>query len=230
MTILKKNKTLRNSLALCAFLSGLATLFPNHHVLHSSLLGYNALCPFVPMSTALLWGFAGFLWLQPIRMRNRKPGKGCIYTFSIMLFIYGMIHSGYLGMIGLLSWEGDSFPPIDLSEMADGLYTGKSNNIGKKVVMQIEVKEKKIVAIKTISIGHASTFGQEAFKHLPERILKAQSIKVDSVTGASHSCKQIKAAIYNALQGHSSDGEKTYTTSHLQKNKKFFRKRNGRLQ
>lgn len=204
----KKKKNIRKFLVLCLFLSGLSTLLPYDNVLHPSLLGYKALCPFIPMSTAILWGLAGFLFLQPIRMRNRKPVQGFLYLFSMLLFAYGMAHSGYLGMIGLLSWETDVFLPLSLEKIADGFYTGKSNNIGKKVVMKVEVKDKKMVAIQTISMGHASIFGEEAFKHLPDRILKAQSLKVDTVSGASHSCKQIQAAIYNAFQPKSQEIER----------------------
>ena len=196
-----KSSTHRTTFALCLFLGGLATLIPYSNVLHPSLLGYNALCSFVPMSTAMLWGLAGFIFLQPIRMRNRKPWRCIAYAFSIALFFYSMLHSGYLGMIGLLSWETNVFPIVSLEKVSNGVYTGESNNIGKKVIMQVEVQDKKILGLKTISMGHASPFGQEAFKHLPGRILQAQSIKVDSITGATHSCQQIKAAIHNALQG-----------------------------
>ncbi|NUM36359.1 MAG: FMN-binding protein [Candidatus Brocadiae bacterium] len=181
-------------------ISGLATLIPYNNVLHPSLLGYDSLCPFSPMSTAMLWGFAGFLLLQPIKRRNRKPWNSFAYIFSIILFFYSIVHSGYLGMIGLLSWESRDCPPLVLENLADGVYVGESNNIGKKVIMQVEIKDKKILSLKTISMGHASPFGQEAFRHLPGRILKAQKMEVDAVTGATHSCKQIVSAIYNALQ------------------------------
>lgn len=86
---------------------------------------------------------------------------------------------------------------VNLNKVADGHYIGSYdvNFIAAKV--QVNVKNHTIVSIKLLK--HKTERGQKA-EVIPERVVKAQSLKVDTITGATNSSKVILKAIQNALE------------------------------
>lgn len=85
---------------------------------------------------------------------------------------------------------------VNLENTEDGKYFGEYdvNFISAKV--EVDIKDKKISDIKLIE--HKTERGTKA-EVIPERVVKAQSLKVDAVSGATNSSKVILKAIQNAL-------------------------------
>jgi uncharacterized protein with FMN-binding domain len=86
---------------------------------------------------------------------------------------------------------------VNLKEVKDGRYRGEhtANDLVKAVV-EVEVKEHQIKEIKLIE--HDNWRGEKA-EVMPNKVIKAQSLAVDTVSGATVSSKVILKAIEIAL-------------------------------
>jgi uncharacterized protein with FMN-binding domain len=88
---------------------------------------------------------------------------------------------------------------VNLAQINDGQYTGVYEFDGittLKAKVEVLVSNNKIVNIKIIE--HNNWRGGEAEK-LPEIIIEKQSLKVDTISGATYSSKVILKAVENAL-------------------------------
>ena len=89
--------------------------------------------------------------------------------------------------------------PIEISQIADGTYLGKSGGItGVKV--EVTVENGRITKIEILKARGFPKYKKRALKEMPGRILQAQSLRVDAVTGATKSSRSIIEAVRNALQ------------------------------
>lgn len=83
--------------------------------------------------------------------------------------------------------------------LRDGTYTvdglGYSGDKPMKVTVVIEGGK-----MSKIDVKHSEKIEQGAAKILPERIVAAQSLRVDGVTGATVTCDAITDAVYRALK------------------------------
>ncbi|PJI09309.1 MULTISPECIES: FMN-binding protein [Clostridium] len=86
---------------------------------------------------------------------------------------------------------------VNLNKVADGEYIGAYdvNFVAAKV--QVNVKNHRITSIKLLK--HKTERGKKA-EVIPGRVVKAQSLKVDTITGATNSSKVILKAIEKALE------------------------------
>lgn len=86
---------------------------------------------------------------------------------------------------------------VDLSKVSDGKYTGvcDAQVIGAKV--EVTVSNNKIKNI--VIISHKNERGKPA-EVITKKVVKAQSLDVDTVSGATNSSKVILKAIENALK------------------------------
>jgi len=86
---------------------------------------------------------------------------------------------------------------VDLSKISDGKYTGSYdvNLISAKV--SVTVKDHKIENIDLLE--HKNDRGKPA-EVIPSMVVKAQSLQVDTISGATNSSKTILKAIENALE------------------------------
>jgi uncharacterized protein with FMN-binding domain len=85
----------------------------------------------------------------------------------------------------------------DLSKVQDGTYQGKSKVGPVRVTLDVTVKDKSITDI--VIVRHFNGRGKKAETIVP-RIIEAQSLKVDVVSGATGSSKAILQAAERALQ------------------------------
>ncbi|BAE85593.1 FMN-binding protein [Desulfitobacterium hafniense] len=82
----------------------------------------------------------------------------------------------------------------------DGIYEGLSpNGFGGDVKVEVEVSAGKIAQVTVTQNNETEGVGSLAVDQLPDAIVKAQSTKVDSVTGASYASTAIKEAVEDAL-------------------------------
>ncbi|UCF70143.1 MAG: FMN-binding protein [candidate division WOR-3 bacterium] len=87
---------------------------------------------------------------------------------------------------------------VDLSKIDDGVYPGVFADFLVAIKLNVTVKEHQITNIEIIE--QRSGPGYEALETV-DRILEAQSPKVEAVTGATGSSRTIMIAVQNALRG-----------------------------
>lgn len=87
---------------------------------------------------------------------------------------------------------------VDLTQIANGVYTGEFGDFLVDVQLEVTVKDHKIEKIEIIK--QRSGPGYEAIETV-DRIIDAQSPKVDVVTGATGSSRSIMIAVQSALTG-----------------------------
>ncbi len=85
----------------------------------------------------------------------------------------------------------------DLSKIADGVYPGTFGDFLVSVDLEVTVKDHRIagIIIKKQDCGP----GYEALETV-DRIIEAQNLRVDAVTGATGSSKTIMIAVGRALK------------------------------
>ena len=86
---------------------------------------------------------------------------------------------------------------VDLSKISDGKYTGSSDTEFVSAKVTVTVKDNKITDI--ILLNHKNGRGKTA-EVIKDEVLKAQSLQVDAISGATNSSKVILKSIENALK------------------------------
>ncbi|HUW64864.1 MAG TPA: FMN-binding protein [Spirochaetia bacterium] len=85
---------------------------------------------------------------------------------------------------------------VDLSKVANGVYFGSYDVIMVADEVMVTVRDHKITGIEIIK--DVSQRGQRA-EPILSRVISAQSLHVDTISGATNSSKVILKAIENAL-------------------------------
>lgn len=86
---------------------------------------------------------------------------------------------------------------VDLSSISDGIYIGDYSYGGFTYEVEVKVKDHKIENIKVLK--NRNTSHAKKAEGVIEKILQAQSLKVDAVSGATTTSKALLKAIENAL-------------------------------
>ncbi|MDR0290152.1 MAG: FMN-binding protein [Treponema sp.] len=84
----------------------------------------------------------------------------------------------------------------DLSKVADGMYQGKAKVGPVRVTLDVAVQDGVITSIDIIR--HFNGRGKKAEAIVP-KIIEAQSLEVDVISGATGSSKAFLLAVENAL-------------------------------
>lgn len=85
-------------------------------------------------------------------------------------------------------------------EVADGVYEGEGIGFGGLTRVSVEVSGQQITAINILSQSDDASFFNRA-KAVIDKILEAQTLDVDTVSGATFSSRGIINAVKNALTG-----------------------------
>ena len=85
---------------------------------------------------------------------------------------------------------------VDLTTVPDGIYTGSYKVFPVAAEVEVAVKNHKITGIDLVK--HENGQGSAA-EVLPGKVVEAQTLEVDTITGATTSSKVILKAIENAL-------------------------------
>ena len=117
-----------------------------------------------------------------------------IAVFIIVLVIgfYGIQLLNYKKTIKEIKIEN-----VDLSTISDGKYTGSCDASYISAEVSVTVKDHKITDISLLK--HKNERGKPA-EVIPGKVVEAQSLKVDTISGATNSSKVILKAIENALE------------------------------
>ena len=86
---------------------------------------------------------------------------------------------------------------IDLSKISDGIYEGNFELFPVSVVVAVTIKEHQISKIDIIKHDNGKGAAAEA---ITDEVVKAGSLQVDAVSGATFSSEVILKAIENALK------------------------------
>ena len=85
---------------------------------------------------------------------------------------------------------------VNLDNKEDGKYIGEFDADVISAKVEIEIKNKKIININILE--HKSERGTPAYV-ITKKVVDAQNLKVDTISGATNSSKVILKAIENAL-------------------------------
>jgi len=85
---------------------------------------------------------------------------------------------------------------VDLSKVSNGTYTGFCDALYVASEVSVTIKDHKITNI--ILLKHKTEKGKSA-EVITGNVVKAQSLQVDTITGATNSSKVILKSIENAL-------------------------------
>lgn len=86
---------------------------------------------------------------------------------------------------------------LHLDSVSDGSYIGSCDALVIGAKVEVTVKDHRITEI--VLLEHKTERGKPA-EVIPDRVVKAQSLQVDTVTGATNSSKVILKAIENAVE------------------------------
>ncbi len=82
----------------------------------------------------------------------------------------------------------------------DGVYTGVADGFGPNLTVEVTIEDNLITDIVVVSHNEVSErYFERPIKEILAQIIKAQSIQVDSVSGASYTSAGIKNAVIDAL-------------------------------
>jgi len=79
-----------------------------------------------------------------------------------------------------------------------GTYTGVGTGNNGEVKVDVEFSEDAIVSVTVAEHGETPGIGDAAVDQLPAKILEAQSLEVDVITGASNTSHAILEAVADA--------------------------------
>lgn len=89
---------------------------------------------------------------------------------------------------------------IDMSTVADGTYTGSAAGFQPDLTVEVTVSGGKITGIEIVSHGDTAGISDNAINEMPGKIIDAQSLEVDTVSGATMTSQGIIKAVFEALK------------------------------
>lgn len=117
--------------------------------------------------------------------------------FMLVVFIFGIIEAKLSIEANLENLADKEISNVDLSKVRDGVYTGSYKMFPIDVEVEVTVSKHRISEIKLIK--HNNGQGKSA-EVIPDRVVEAQTLEVDIVTGATYSSIVILKAIENAIE------------------------------
>lgn len=125
--------------------------------------------------------------------------KMIIFIICVILLIGVIIGVKYLKAVNNYkkTTEQLNIKSVNLSEVKDGSYIGSYDAQFVAAKVEVKIKNHKIASIKLLE--HKNGRGKKA-EIIPKKVVKSQTLKVDTVSGATISSKVILKAIENALE------------------------------
>jgi uncharacterized protein with FMN-binding domain len=127
----------------------------------------------------------------------KKIGIVAAIVLLVVVVGFGILIYRLAGMAHTIEGEQSKVTGVNLAKVADGVYSGSFGNFVVFASVEVVVKNHRIDQI-TIKEQHCGK-GYEALETI-NRIIKAQSPKVEAVTGASSSSRCIMIAVDRALR------------------------------
>ncbi len=119
--------------------------------------------------------------------KNAAAKKEAVKNFTLKTVASNIDNDAYNG------GSGDAY------EAGPNQYIGSANGMGK-IVVRVTMDGQKIAKIEVLkSDGENPNIGTVAVDKLPQKIVDAQSTKIDGISGATVTSNAIKAAVADAL-------------------------------
>jgi uncharacterized protein with FMN-binding domain len=115
---------------------------------------------------------------------------------AVLLVIAALFMVRYRTMASRVESANEQVGPVDLSTVPDGTYEGEFGEFLVFVRLNVTVRDHRITDVEIVEQRCGE--GYEATETL-ERIVQAQSPRVDAVTGATGSSMAIMIAAHRAL-------------------------------
>ena len=119
------------------------------------------------------------------------------------LLIVGIILVALVGLMAVAAFPGMgavrkmTVNPVDLAKIADGTYPGSFKSGRFSYSVEVTVKDHRIEEVKSTGGAQAQ---DTVIRQIFARIVAEQSVKVDTVSGASLTTKAASKAVENALR------------------------------
>lgn len=81
----------------------------------------------------------------------------------------------------------------------DGTYNGKAKGFSGDIEVEVDVEGGKITSVKVLKEDETPEIGGAVKNTISERIVEANSVNIDGVSGATITTDAIKEAVKNAL-------------------------------
>jgi uncharacterized protein with FMN-binding domain len=119
--------------------------------------------------------------------------KSLLITFVILIVLFALVIGVYPRM---LKARADQLvlAPLNLANVADGVYDGSTRILHVAPKLQVTVAAGRITNITFVTLVAGDATG------LAARVVRAQSLDVDAISGATISTKTVLKTIDNALQ------------------------------
>lgn len=89
---------------------------------------------------------------------------------------------------------------IGYTEVADGVYTGTSPAYRGEMTVEVTIADGAITEIQVTEQSETAGIGGRALAVLPDRVVEAQTIAIDNVSGATVTTAGFRNAVSNALK------------------------------
>lgn len=119
-----------------------------------------------------------------------------IAVIVVIIIIGAVISFSYIDSNHKKQIDNMVISNVDITKIADGTYTGNCEVFPVSVEVKVTVKNHKITGIELVK--HVNGKGAKA-ETIINKVVEAQTLQVDIVTGATSSSKVILKAIENAL-------------------------------
>jgi uncharacterized protein with FMN-binding domain len=128
-------------------------------------------------------------------MRRISPRP--VFAFFAAALAFGLAFAGCKTTTNNI--EALAIRDIKIASVQDGSYVGEQNNWPDTAKVEVGVKDGAIVSIKILQHLHGPGREHGAYA-IPDRVIAAQSLQVDAVSGATYASKVMLKAIEKALE------------------------------
>jgi uncharacterized protein with FMN-binding domain len=128
-----------------------------------------------------------------------KSLKIAVIAVTCLVLAAAGVYAGLVILAKNTQAAYEQIQPVDLTALKDGVYNGKAGGFICSMDLDVTVKDHRIT---DISINRQINGGGKfRAPGMTDRIIKAQSVEVDTVSGATLTSETILTAVYRALTG-----------------------------
>ncbi|MBQ0065155.1 MAG: flavocytochrome c [Firmicutes bacterium] len=128
-------------------------------------------------------------------MKN-KQSKGILSLIVVVAMMFAVVFGVKVVGSNTTASAGSSV----LANVADGTYTGQTKGFGGDIIAEVTIEGGAITDVKVTGDSETEGLGGVAVEKIPGRVLEAQSLNVDTVSGATVSSTAIMDALRMAFE------------------------------
>jgi uncharacterized protein with FMN-binding domain len=132
-----------------------------------------------------------------MKLRMPKSFKITVIALAALVLVTAGAYGGLVILAKNTQAAYEQIEPVDLTALEDGVYNGKAGGFICSMDLDVSVKDHRITDISVNRQVNGG--GKYQAPGMTGRIVNAQSVKVDTVSGATLTSKTILSAVYRAL-------------------------------